>query len=104
MKPGDLVKITNRSKSDWKANPLVIISQFGILIEEIEVDNRASLMRGNNPAFVPGWLISSSEEGLVQRATNKILKVKNPVDALPDLITARDLLDKKIREIQELDR
>lgn len=98
MKPGDLVKVTNTSKSDWKHYPPIVVSQFGILIEEIEVEKR--VRASIEAALVPGWIISTTEEGLVRRATSKIFKVKDPADALPDLIAARNLLDKKISEIQ----
>ena len=98
MKPGDLVKVTNRSKSDWKHQPPIVVSQFGILIEEIKVEKRISFRAAAE--IVPGWIISTTEEGLVRRATYKIFKVKDPADALPDLIAARNLLDKKISEIQ----
>lgn len=101
MKPGDLVKVTNRSKSDWKHQPPIVVSQFGILIEEIEVEEREVRFWGSiEAALVPGWIISTTEEGLVRRETSKIFKVKDPADALPDLIAARNLLDKKISEIQ----
>ena len=101
MKPGDLVKLTNRSKSDWKASPPIVVSQFGILIEEIEVEGKPPWMRGaHDPGLVPGWLVSTTEEGLVRRPTSRIVKVRDPSEALPDLIAARDLLDKKIQELQ----
>ena len=105
MKPGDLVKVTNRSKSDWKHQPPIVVSQFGILIEEVFVEDKVSRPWASIEAkMVPGWIISTTEEGLVRRATSKIFKVKDPADALPDLIAARNLLDKKISEIQGVDQ
>jgi hypothetical protein len=101
MKPGDLVKLTDKSKSDWQAIPPIVVSQFGILIEEIEVE-RPKWMRGaHDSGPVPGWLVSTTGEGLVRRPTSRIVKVRDPSEALPDLIAARDLLDKKIKELQE---
>ena len=62
MKPGDLVKVTNMSKSDWKHQPPIVVSQFGILIEEIEVEKRISARAAVE--IVPGWIISTTEEFL----------------------------------------
>lgn len=105
IKPGDLVKVTNRSKSDWEHQPPIVVSQFGILIEEVFVEEKAPRPWASiEAAHVPGWIISTTEESLVRRATSKIFKVKDPADALSDLIAARNLLDKKISEIQGVDQ
>jgi hypothetical protein len=101
MRPGDLVKLTDKSKSDWQAIPPIVVSQFGILIEEIEVERPKWMQGAHGAGPVPGWLISTTGEGLLRRATTKLFKVKDTTDALPDLIATRDLLDKKIKELQE---
>lgn len=102
MKPGDLVKLNSRLKSNWKLSPPVVCSQFGILIEAVEVEKHHSPWAFDQSVELePGWIVSTTDDGLVRKATRLIHAVVHSSDVLRDLITARDLFDKKIKEIQE---